>query len=106
MGNAHEHHHPDDGGGGSMMTMSGGGGGMMMHMYFTAGTKVTILFDGWTTQNAGQLFGSVIAIMLMAIFHEVLKVWRERLAANNVARMNNRIVHVNLPTTATAEAPS
>merc|ERR1719376_800630 len=66
---------------------------MTMAMSFSAGSKVTILFDGWETQNAGQLFGSVIAIILLGIFYEVLKFWRETLASNALLREQNRIVH-------------
>ena len=35
-------------------------GGMMMQMYFTASSRVTILFEGWATKDAGQLFGSMV----------------------------------------------
>ena len=32
-----------------------------MSMFFTAGTKVTILFDSWSTTDAWSLFGSVVS---------------------------------------------
>ena len=32
-----------------------------MSMFFTAGTKVTILFDSWRTTDAWSLFGSVVS---------------------------------------------
>lgn len=66
-------------------------GGMMMQMYFTASSRVTILFEGWATKDAGQLFGSMIAIFLLGMAYELLKYWRERLESNNLERIKNRI---------------
>jgi len=90
MDHHHQHNH-GVGGGGDGTAVGGGMPHMMMQMSFTAGSQVTILFSGWKTTNAGQLFGSVIFIILLGIGYEGLKFWRERLAAQNLARQTSRI---------------
>ncbi|XP_031569689.1 high affinity copper uptake protein 1-like [Actinia tenebrosa] len=53
--------------------------GMMMKMYFHLGTKVTILFKGWSVDTVGGLVGSCIAMFILAALYEGLKVSRELL---------------------------
>jgi len=68
---------------------------MGMQMFFTAGTHTTILFQGWKTENAGQLFGSMIAIFVLAIIYEVLKYWRETLEITYMTRLKNRMINIS-----------
>ncbi|XP_053613747.1 high affinity copper uptake protein 1-like [Plodia interpunctella] len=50
-------------------------------MVFHTGVCQEILFNGWLTTNALELFGSAVAIFLAGILYEGLKYYREALHA-------------------------
>jgi copper transporter 1 len=49
--------------------------GMAMYFYFSS--QATILFAGWTTTTAGQMFGSCLIMIIVAALYEGLKVLRD-----------------------------
>ncbi|XP_072287500.1 high affinity copper uptake protein 1 isoform X2 [Pyxicephalus adspersus] len=59
----------------------GGGGGMhMMHMTFYFGYEnVEVLFTGLVINSAGEMAGAFVAVFLLAILYEGLKIARESL---------------------------
>ncbi|XP_037653340.1 high affinity copper uptake protein 1 isoform X2 [Choloepus didactylus] len=73
------HHHPTS----SASHSHGGGNGnmmMMMPMTFYFGfEKVEILFSGLVINTAGEMAGAFVAVFLLAMFYEGLKIARERL---------------------------
>jgi len=85
----------------------GGDMDMMMQMYFTAGTKVTILFASWKTTDGWSLFGSVISIILMGFLYEAVKYFREYLICKHQAG-SGKCENQNLlsPSNASAAVPS
>lgn len=46
-------------------------------MWFVAGTEVTIVFKEWKVNTVGGLIGSMVALMLLGLLYEGLKVGRE-----------------------------
>lgn len=50
-----------------------------MKMYFHASNEATILFYSWTTTTAAGMFGSCMAVMILSLLYEGLKVLRDRL---------------------------
>ncbi|CAK1583910.1 unnamed protein product [Parnassius mnemosyne] len=73
IGLQHRHDHGDhDMGGGDSCTSSHA-------MTFHAGVCQEILFNGWMTTTALELFGSAVAIFLAAVLYEGLKYYREAL---------------------------
>ncbi|CAL8079911.1 unnamed protein product [Orchesella dallaii] len=68
-------------------------GGMdMMAMYFTGGTKVTILFKFWETSNTGVFVASLIIVFLLALVYEALKFYREVLYERSATLASDRAV--------------
>lgn len=57
----------------------GGNSGHMMQMWFTTGHNFTLLFEGWKVNTVGELIGSMIALVLMGMVYEGIKVGREML---------------------------
>ncbi|KAL8107382.1 copper transporter 5.1-like [Apium graveolens] len=51
----------------------------MMHMTFYWGTKVTILFDAWTTNSYTSYAFSLLACFLIAVFYQFIEGWRIKL---------------------------
>ena len=45
-------------------------------MYFEAGYKAVVLFEGWNVDSVGAMVGSCIGVFLMAILYEGLKYFR------------------------------
>ncbi len=45
-------------------------------MYFEAGYKAVVLFEGWNIETVGAMVGSCIGVFLMAILYEGLKYFR------------------------------
>ncbi|XP_063539016.1 high affinity copper uptake protein 1-like [Cydia strobilella] len=66
----HDHHDMDD-----------GCSGHMHAMVFHTGVCQEILFSGWMTTTALELFGSAVAIFLAGVLYEGLKYYREALHA-------------------------
>ncbi|CAH4034146.1 high affinity copper uptake protein 1 [Pieris brassicae] len=60
-------------------THEGGCGGHGHMMVFHAGVVQEILFKGWETSNALELFGSAVAIFLAGVLYEGFKYYRETL---------------------------
>jgi len=52
---------------------------MAMQMYFYFSCKCVILFKEWDVDTAGEMFGSCVAVFIMAALYEGLKVAREYL---------------------------
>ncbi|XP_053329799.1 high affinity copper uptake protein 1 [Spea bombifrons] len=78
------HHHPTTGGhdhGGGGGGHGGGGGGMhMMPMSFYFGySNVELLFSGLVINSAGEMAGAFVAVFLLAVLYEGLKIAREAL---------------------------
>ncbi|KAM5299208.1 high affinity copper uptake protein 1 [Ctenodactylus gundi] len=73
------HHHPTT----SASHSHGGGDGnmmMMMPMTFFFGVKnVELLFSGLVINTAGEMAGAFVAVFLLAMFYEGLKIARESL---------------------------
>eukprot|EP00118_Oscarella_pearsei_P002104 m.9526 g.9526 ORF g.9526 m.9526 type:complete len:220 (+) comp21407_c0_seq1:64-723(+) len=53
--------------------------GHQMPMYFNTNTRITLLFEGWTLDSAGVIFGTCLAIFILSILYEVLKWTRDEL---------------------------
>ncbi|CAK1547538.1 unnamed protein product [Leptosia nina] len=70
-----DHSHHDHG----MDMPDGGGCGGGHMMVFHASVKAQILFQGWETTNALQLFGSAMAIFVAGVLYEGFKYYRETL---------------------------
>nr|XP_057920927.1 probable low affinity copper uptake protein 2 [Doryrhamphus excisus] len=58
----------------------------MMPMTFQASSHVTLLFDFWSVNSPGGMVLSVLVVMLLTVFYELLKVWRVWLGTNTFAR--------------------
>ena len=57
---------------------------MTMQMYFEAGSRVTILFKQWNTNNEiGKMVIACIALMILGFLYEGLKVARRHFARRN-----------------------
>ncbi|KAH7039427.1 Ctr copper transporter [Macrophomina phaseolina] len=62
--------------------------GMPMAMTFSTGTRVTLLFDGWTTTSPGAYVGAILLLFVLSVFQRFLgslrvqieKAWLERRA--------------------------
>lgn len=50
-----------------------------------------ILFKGWQTTNAAQLFGSAVAIFVAAVLYEAFKCAREELATKRATLGDSQI---------------
>jgi len=61
-------------------------------MYFTAGTKVTILFKFWETSNTGVFVASLIIVFFLAVLYEALKFYREVLYERSAKLASDRAV--------------
>ncbi|XP_047554858.1 high affinity copper uptake protein 1 [Lutra lutra] len=73
------HHHPTTSASHSH-SHGGGMGDMMMHMTFYFGFKnVELLFSGLVINTAGEMAGAFVAVFLLAMFYEGLKIARESL---------------------------
>eukprot|EP00795_Rhopilema_esculentum_P010916 gene10916-19750_t len=75
--------------GGHNMSSHGGHGGTGhsaghagMMMWFHAGHDATVLFKTWKVDSVGDLVGTMIALFVLAILYEGLKVGREILKRN------------------------
>lgn len=51
----------------------------MMPMTFEVSSSVTLLFDFWDVHSPAGMALSVLVVLLLTVFYEVLKVWRVRL---------------------------
>ncbi|KAI8424691.1 hypothetical protein MSG28_006646 [Choristoneura fumiferana] len=78
------HHHHEDGDGCSSMHA----------MVFHAGVCQEILFSGWMTTTALELFGSAVAIFLAGILYEGLKYYREALHARATSLRGDSQVNI------------
>ncbi|XP_072929592.1 high affinity copper uptake protein 1-like [Epargyreus clarus] len=63
-------------------------------MVFHAGVRQEILFNGWLTTNALELFGSAVAIFLAGILYEGLKYYREALHARATSATGDSQVNI------------
>ncbi|XP_037653338.1 high affinity copper uptake protein 1 isoform X1 [Choloepus didactylus] len=74
------HHHPTSS---ASHSHGGGNGNMMMMMvpmtFYFGFEKVEILFSGLVINTAGEMAGAFVAVFLLAMFYEGLKIARERL---------------------------
>ncbi|XP_059213521.1 probable low affinity copper uptake protein 2 [Centropristis striata] len=48
----------------------------MMSMTFGVSSSVTLLFDFWDVHGPAGMVLSVLVVLLLTVFYEVLKVWR------------------------------
>lgn len=48
----------------------------MMRMTFGVSSNVTLLFDFWDVHGPAGMVLSVLVVLLLTVFYEVLKVWR------------------------------
>ncbi|CAB1318652.1 unnamed protein product [Coregonus sp. 'balchen'] len=48
-------------------------------MTFEAGSRVTLLFDFWVVHRPAGMVLSVFVVILLAVFYELLKVWKVQL---------------------------
>uniref|UniRef100_A0A3Q3WT39 Copper transport protein n=1 Tax=Mola mola TaxID=94237 RepID=A0A3Q3WT39_MOLML len=48
----------------------------MSEMTFEVSSRVTLLFDFWDVQGPAGMVLSVLVVLLLTVFYEVLKVWR------------------------------
>ncbi|XP_061658163.1 probable low affinity copper uptake protein 2 [Syngnathoides biaculeatus] len=55
-----------------------------MPMTFEVSKSVTLLFDFWHVNSPGGMFVSVLVVMLLTVFYELLKVWRVWLSRSTV----------------------
>ncbi|KAK6470972.1 putative low affinity copper uptake protein 2 isoform X1 [Huso huso] len=49
---------------------------MMMSMHFTASSRVTLLFEFWDVNGPAGMVVSVLVVLLMTVFYELLKIWK------------------------------
>uniref|UniRef100_A0A673T727 Copper transport protein n=1 Tax=Suricata suricatta TaxID=37032 RepID=A0A673T727_SURSU len=71
---SHHHHQPTTS---AHHSHGGGMGGMMMSMTFYFGVKnVELLFSGLVINTAGEMAGAFVAVFLLAMFYEALKMAR------------------------------
>ncbi|XP_054613457.1 probable low affinity copper uptake protein 2 isoform X2 [Dunckerocampus dactyliophorus] len=54
-------------------------------MTFYASSNVTLLFDFWNVNSPGGMVLSVVVVMLLTVFYELLKVWRVWLSTSTFA---------------------
>ncbi|XP_075885476.1 protein SLC31A2 [Nelusetta ayraudi] len=54
----------------------------MMSMTFQASSSVMLLFDFWDVHTPAGMALSVLVVLLLTVFYEVLKVWRVRLGSH------------------------
>lgn len=52
-------------------------------MTFEASSSVTLLFDFWDVHGPAGMFVSVLVVLLLTLFYEVLKVWRVWLSSSS-----------------------
>lgn len=71
--------HGDHGGSGSMEHM--------MYMFFHCSKTATVLFKGWHVDTAGAWVGTCLAIFIMAMLYEGLKVLRETLLRRSIVNV-------------------
>ncbi|XP_063831158.1 high affinity copper uptake protein 1-like [Ostrinia nubilalis] len=81
----HDMHHDCDG---------DGGHGHSHAMVFHAGVNQEILFNGWVTTNALELFGSAVAIFLAGVLYEGLKYYREALYVSSTTVTRDSQVNI------------
>lgn len=67
----------------------------MMQMYFHCSSTATVLFEKWTVSSAGAWFGTCLAIFLMAMLYEGLKVLRETLLKRSVVDVRYQSTEVS-----------
>ncbi|XP_023839931.1 protein SLC31A2 isoform X1 [Salvelinus sp. IW2-2015] len=48
-------------------------------MTFEAGSRVKLLFDFWDVQGPAGMVLSVFVVLLLTVFYELLKVWKDQL---------------------------
>ncbi|XP_034834005.1 high affinity copper uptake protein 1-like [Maniola hyperantus] len=87
---AHDHADHDHGDHGDAHSCGGHGHAMVFH----AGVEQEILFRGWETTNALELFGSAVAIFLASVLYEGFKYYREALHANAVTPTGDSQVNI------------
>ncbi|KAL0819320.1 hypothetical protein ABMA28_007452 [Loxostege sticticalis] len=90
-GHDHSQHGPEHG---AMHDCDGGHGGHGHPMVFHIGVSQEILFNGWVTTNALELFGSAVAIFLAGILYEGLKYYREALYVNSTTVTGDSQVNI------------
>lgn len=83
--------HGDHSGHGMDHTMEGM---MMMQMYFYVSCEATILFKEWTVSSCWGMFGSCVAVFIMAALYEGLKVLREILLRKSMVSVRYNTVPV------------
>ncbi|XP_041098525.1 probable low affinity copper uptake protein 2 [Polyodon spathula] len=49
---------------------------MMMPMHFTASSRVMLLFEFWDVNGPAGMVVSVLVVLLMTVFYELLKIWK------------------------------
>eukprot|EP00055_Hartaetosiga_balthica_P003096 m.6447 g.6447 ORF g.6447 m.6447 type:complete len:148 (-) comp2597_c0_seq1:197-640(-) len=52
-----------------------------MEMYFFQSIEATVLFKGWQTKSTTQYAFTCIAVIVMGVIYELMKVWRIQLDA-------------------------
>lgn len=55
----------------------------MMSMTFEGSSSVTLLFDFWDVHGPAGMVLSVLVVLLLTVFYELLKVWRVWLSRNS-----------------------
>lgn len=55
----------------------------MMSMTFGVSSSVTLLFDFWDVHGPAGMVLSVLVVLLLTVFYEVLKVWRVWLGSSS-----------------------
>ncbi|XP_075972290.1 high affinity copper uptake protein 1-like [Anticarsia gemmatalis] len=84
MWGVERHHHDDD----------DPCGGHDHAMVFHSCVCAEILFNGWATTNAVQLFGSSVAIFVAAVLYEAFKCFREELTRKPGAAVGDSQLHI------------
>jgi len=69
-------------------------GMMMMQMYFYVSCEATILFKEWTVSSCWGMFGSCVAVFILASLYEGLKVLREILLRRSMVSVRYNTVPV------------